>query len=392
VTPRRVLLLSPLPGLDPPSGDVVYTQELLAHPPAGVDYETYAQALAAGRLIELGRRDEYSGSRGWDRVRAAARIGRESGINRLRRAGILFREPFRFFCVRPDAYDLVHCHVFSANFRSLDVPLVMSNASVIENVYRARGWSSSHIRLASGADAALARKLRVQHTSHGMSEAAAVVCFTNTLAQELIKRNSTPADRIHVAPCFVERAARKAAPDHPRTIGFIAGAFDAKGGPTVLKAFELARSERPDLQLVVIGSPARASTAELRARGITWYPRLTREALLEEHIPTFDAFAYPTECDGLPLTVLEVMARGIPIATSDYQAMPEIVGHGRAGTVTPQRDPRALAGALLSLLDPARNANARRQAAEWFDAQYAPDVAVAKLRRAYDAAFAAGSS
>ena len=54
MTPRRVLLLSPLPGLDPPSGDVVYTQELLAHPPAGVDYETYAQALAAGRLIELG--------------------------------------------------------------------------------------------------------------------------------------------------------------------------------------------------------------------------------------------------------------------------------------------------------------------------------------------------
>ena len=106
----------------------------------------------------------------------------------------------------------------------------------------------------------------------------------------------------------------------------------------------------------------------------------------------FDVFAYPTEFDGLPLTALEVMARGIPIATSDYQAMPEVIGHGRAGTVTPQRDTDALALALLRLLDPAKNADARRQTADWFDANYAPDVAVPKLSRAYDAAIAAETS
>ena len=179
------------------------------------------------------------------------------------------------------------------------------------------------------------------------------------------------------------------APDRPHTIGFIAGDFDAKGGPTVLRAFEHVRNERPDVELTIIGSPPRAPSTELRARGIAWYPHLSRRELLDEHVPSFDVFAYPTEFDGLPLTVLEVMAHGIPIATSDYQPMPEVVGYGRAGSVTRQRDSDALARALLFLLEPANNARARHQAAEWFDGHYTPDVALSKLAKAYDAAMEA---
>src|SRR4051812_11376901 len=127
---RRVLLISPVPGLDPPNGDVVYTQSLLEHPPPGVEYETYPDALRSGRLRELGRRQEYVEASGLARFRAVGRIGRERGVNALRARGALFREPFRYFSVKPGAYDLVHCHVFSAAFPKLDVPLVMSNACV----------------------------------------------------------------------------------------------------------------------------------------------------------------------------------------------------------------------------------------------------------------------
>jgi glycosyltransferase involved in cell wall biosynthesis len=388
VRPTRVLLISPVPELDPPSGDVVYTNSLLAHPPANVQYETYPQAIEAGRLRELARRDDFqSAAGGTNRLVALGRIGRERAINSLRRRGILFREPFRYFQVERHTYDLVHCHVFSAAFVDLDAPLVMSSACAIEDLYRgARQWPDWRVGFASRADAILARGLRVQHTSHAMPAASAVVCFTETFRNELSRRRSVDAVRLHVAPCFVEPGPRLPASDPPRTIGFVASDFDAKGGATVLKAFELVRNERPDAELMVIGSPPRGTRAELAARGIKWYARLSRSELLEEYMPLFDVFAYPTEFDGLPLTILEVMARGIPIATSDYQAMPEIVGHGRAGSVTPQRDSDALAQAILFLLDPAKNAKARRQAADWFDTHYTPGVAVSKLGTAYDAA------
>jgi glycosyltransferase involved in cell wall biosynthesis len=386
---RRVLLISPVPELDPPCGDVIYTENLLRHPPPGVEYETYDAALAAGRLRELGRRGEYQSAHGVRRLRAGLRIGRERSINALRRWGVFFREPFRYFSVQPGAYDLVHCHVFSAAFPTLDVPLVTSNAITIEELYRrARGWSQKRVRLASKADTLLARSLKVQHTSHEMPAASGVVCWTEAFRQELLRRRSTPPDRLHVAPCFVEPRARSRWRTSPRRIGFVATDFVAKGGPVVLDAFELVRTQRPDAELVIIGSPPSADTASLKARGIMWHPRVPRSMLLERYLPSLDVFAYPTQFDGLPLVVLEVMALGIPVATSDYFAMPEIVGHGIAGSVSPQGDAPALARALLRLLDRDENPRARERAGEWFDSHFAPDVAVTQLAHAYDAALA----
>jgi glycosyltransferase involved in cell wall biosynthesis len=384
---RRVLLVSPVPDLDPPCGDVIYTQSLLRHPPAGVDYETYDSALSAGRLRELGRWDEYRAARGHQRLQAIFHVARERTINALRQAGVLFREPFRHFAVQPGTYDLVHCHVFSAAFPGLDVPLVMSNATVIEELYRrARGWSETRVRLASEADAFLARSLNVQHTSHGMPAASAVVCFTAALRQELLRRRATAPECLHIAPCFVEAGERPRARSAPRRIGFVATDFVSKGGPVVLDAFELVRSQRADAELVIIGSPPPTDAVSLEARGITWRARVPRSVLLEQHLPSFDVFAYPTQFDGLPLIVLEVMALGIPVATSDYLAMPEIVGHGIAGSVSPQGDALALGRALLRLLDQEENERARERTAAWFDSHFAPDIAVAKLARAYDAA------
>jgi glycosyltransferase involved in cell wall biosynthesis len=384
---RRVLLISPVREHDPPNGDVVYTEELLRHPPPGVEYETYPNAKAAGRLFELARREDFERSRGLRRVRVLGTIARERGINVMRRHGLLFSEPFRYFAVEPGAYDLVHCHVFSAAFPNLDVPLVMSGGCVIEGRYRGvLDWSEKHVCIASRIDDALARRLRVQHTSHGMPAASAVVCWTETMRRELFRRGSAKSELLHVAPCFVERGERRPARSHPNRIGFVASDFEMKGGPCLLDAFEIVRRNRPDAQLTIIGSEPRGNPSELRRAGIEWHGRVPRSEVLGRHVPTFDVCAHPTNADSLPLSVLEVMARGIPVVTSDYEAMPEIVGYGEAGSVTPQGDAVSLADALLRFLDPGENAAARVRVARWFDAHYAPDVAVAQLASAYESA------
>ena len=380
----RVLLISPLPGIDPPCGDVTYTEGLLAHPPAGVEYETYAEALANGNLRELGRRADLEQSRGAARVAALTRILRERAVNLLRRRGVLFREPFRHFRVTPGRYDLVHCHVFSASFGPLDAPLLIGNAATIEQLYRdARGWAEPRVRFAGRLDRWLARAQGVQHTSYSLHQADVAVTFTEFLAAELVERGAVARDRVAVAPCFVDERPGGTGGRPPRRIGFVAGDFDAKGGATVIAAFDLVRRERPDAELVVIGSPPRLTPDEQTLRGISWRGHVPRAQLLADHMPAFDVFAYPTECDGLPLTVLEVMALGVPVITSDYGAMPEIVDHGRAGRVVPQRDAVALASEMLSLLDTEENARARILTREWFGDTFATPAAVARLERAY---------
>ena len=55
--------------------------------------------------------------------------------------------------------------------------------------------------------------------------------------------------------------------------------------------------------------------------------------------------------DGLPTVLLEAMALGTPVVATPVTGIPELVRHGETGLLVPERDPRALADALATLLD-----------------------------------------
>ena len=55
--------------------------------------------------------------------------------------------------------------------------------------------------------------------------------------------------------------------------------------------------------------------------------------------------------DGLPIVVLEAMAAGRPVVATDVSGIPMAIEHGRTGLLVPERDPGALADAVVELLD-----------------------------------------
>lgn len=78
--------------------------------------------------------------------------------------------------------------------------------------------------------------------------------------------------------------------------------------------------------------------------------------------------------DGLPTTVLEAMALGTPVVTTDVTGLPEAVTDGISGLVVSQGNPAALARALSRLLDDGRlaarlAAGARRVVEQRFDSR-----------------------
>jgi glycosyltransferase involved in cell wall biosynthesis len=83
-------------------------------------------------------------------------------------------------------------------------------------------------------------------------------------------------------------------------------------------------------------------------------------------------FVLPSQTEGVSLTILEAMARGLPVVATHVGGNPEVVQSGVSGLLVPARDPAALAQALLSVYrdaDMGRRLGlaGRRRAEEHFD-------------------------
>ena len=375
-----MLLLSPLPGLDPMNGDVTYTTSLLANPPPGVSYTTYSEALMDGTLRELTLRAAAPRD-GLSRIGLA---GLNFLINRLRQGGLLFREPARLLSIRRGSYDLVHCHVFNVHWIERDCPVVLSNANPITWLYRdAFKWPLPRVRLASAAETLLSAWLDVEHSSVRLVHSARVIAFTDKLAEWYVA-HGVPRQRIDIAPCFtlVPKLPRPRR-EPPFVVGFV-GDWAAKGGYTALKAFEEVAKRFPHVTFKVASdSPPRAAE-RLAKLGTAASKRLERDAFLSGWLPSIDVLAYPSEFDGLPLTLLEAMALGIPVATSDYGALPAVVGDG--GLVSPVGNAAALAYNIAELLDAATNDKVGALARQRVSQYYSSDVVPTQLRASYDRA------
>ncbi len=72
----------------------------------------------------------------------------------------------------------------------------------------------------------------------------------------------------------------------------------------------------------------------------------------------------PSFFEGFGFPASEAMACGLPVIANAAGALPEVVGtSGEAGLLVPQRDPRALADAVLSVLTEPGKAEAMGRAA-----------------------------
>jgi len=136
---------------------------------------------------------------------------------------------------------------------------------------------------------------------------------------------------------------------------FVGKQWERKGGPQLLEAFRLARAERPDAELWIVG-PEGAPAAEAGVRFLGRISRATPEGdrRLGEIYSEATAFTMPSQYEPFGIVFLEAMAHGLACVASDRCAMPEIVEDGATGYVVPARDVEALAQRLLELADPGR--------------------------------------
>lgn len=134
----------------------------------------------------------------------------------------------------------------------------------------------------------------------------------------------------------------------------------------LLDAFALVLERVPSAHLVIAGDSPPASRIQLletlkaRARdlGIDRSVHfLGARTDVDAILRAADAAALSSDYEGSPLFVFECMAHGVPLVATAVGGVPDAIEDGVSGVLVPQRDARALAGALSELLtDPARRA------------------------------------
>jgi glycosyltransferase involved in cell wall biosynthesis len=121
------------------------------------------------------------------------------------------------------------------------------------------------------------------------------------------------------------------------------------------------------------GNPAAITARELRAwetAGIVTY--LGRLEDVRPALSATSVYVLPSYREGTPRTVLEAMAMGRPIVTTDAPGCRETVRHGVNGYLVPARDADALAQAMARFVEApdliaAMGRESRRLAEEKYD-------------------------
>ena len=94
-------------------------------------------------------------------------------------------------------------------------------------------------------------------------------------------------------------------------------------------------------------------------------------------------FVNPSLVDNMPISILESLASGVPVVSSNVGGIPYIVEHGRTALLVSPRDAGALAQAVLELLDQPDKANRMARAGRESVQQYAWPQVRARLFGVY---------
>lgn len=196
-----------------------------------------------------------------------------------------------------------------------------------------------------------------------------------------------PVDTSVFRPDPGRRAAARdelSVPSGASLVGIVANLTPQKGLEHFVAVADELHDSRPDVRFVILGSAMETQGAyEATIRRMVQESAVGRAGALRivdpgmrvsELLPALDLFLLTSvpHSEGVSTTVLEAMATGIPVISTDVGALPEVVVDGMTGRVVASLDDGAMVQTVAALLDDAEararmGAEARRSATELYD-------------------------
>lgn len=194
--------------------------------------------------------------------------------------------------------------------------------------------------------------------------ADAVVAVSQGVADEVREQLGVPAERVHVIsnPVVTPRVTEGAgeplthpwfAPDQPPVVLGVGRLAPQKGFDTLLRAFRIAREQRP-CRLVILGEGDQRGALEALAGELGVAEDVALPGFVANPFPYMaqaGAFVLSSAWEGLPNVLIQAMALGTPAVATDCPSGPrEILDGGRLGRLVAVGDAAAMAEGIVEAL------------------------------------------
>ena len=189
-----------------------------------------------------------------------------------------------------------------------------------------------------------------------LNNATKVICLTKRDAYEVMKYFRIQK-RISVIPNGVDIDTFKPSSEEDvNLIGWIGRFVPEKGLDYLLEAFRIVSKLEPDIRLVLIGDgPLRPRIVKLANKyGLNNKIIITCEIpheKISDILSRVSLFILPSIKEGMPVTLLEIMASGKPVVGSKISGIMDVINNGQNGLLVPSKNPQAIADAILLLLN-----------------------------------------
>src|SRR5215831_6015763 len=211
----------------------------------------------------------------------------------------------------------------------------------------------SYPRSARAADAIIinSESLRSEIEHHLNVDSRKFKLIYEAVDHDLFKPGDAAAARERVAPHGVTKP----------FVLFVSSLWPYKNCDGLLRAWALARGELGDRQLAIVG-PGRDEKYVARLHRLAVELGISADVIfvggvpLEETVRFYqaaDVFVYPSLNETFGLPILEAMACGCPVVTSDTSAMPETAGG--AAVLSDPKNPASIARAIVEAAGPGRD-------------------------------------
>jgi glycosyltransferase involved in cell wall biosynthesis len=124
---------------------------------------------------------------------------------------------------------------------------------------------------------------------------------------------------------------------------------------SALQAFAIVRQQHPGARMTIAGTGPDRSALEALTQELGLADRVTFAGRVENsEMPALYQTAHialnPSLADNMPISILEALASGVPVVSTDVGGVPFLVEDGKTALLVPPRDPERMAEAVLRVL------------------------------------------